>query len=219
MVLTYWEMVIRLIIGAILGGVVGYERERADKPAGLRTHILVCLASTLIMLLSIHVSALYPEERFDPGRIAAQVISGMGFLGAGTIIRQGNIVRGLTTAASLWFVAGLGLAIGAGFYFPSLISVLIVLILFFVRFDKLLRIRPHLAIEISHRGDAGTVREIVEKLHSMNYDISEISSERLFGGRNVVEVRLTHVASKAETKDIISTLSAIEKVDGVTLQE
>lgn len=103
-------MSLKLMLSGILGGVVGYEREVHEHPAGLRTHILVCLGSTLITLIS--VSFVPPDG--DPSRIAAQIVSGIGFLGAGTILRQGSIVRGLTTAASLWAVAGIGMAIGIG---------------------------------------------------------------------------------------------------------
>lgn len=104
------RMVGTLLLAALVGGMVGWERERRDRPAGLRTHILVCLGSALITL----VSARMAVGRGDPGRIAAQIVSGIGFLGAGTIIQQGNVIRGLTTAASLWTVAGIGMAIAAG---------------------------------------------------------------------------------------------------------
>lgn len=103
-------MVLRLVLAGIFGGIVGYEREVHEHPAGLRTHILVCLGAALITMVS--VSFRPPDG--DPGRIAAQIVSGIGFLGAGTILRQGSIVRGLTTAASLWTVAGIGIAVGVG---------------------------------------------------------------------------------------------------------
>lgn len=99
----------KLVLAAVLGGVVGWEREVHERPAGLRTHVLVCMGSALITLISLSFAR--PN---DPGRIAAQIVSGIGFLGAGTILRQGNIVRGLTTAASLWTVAGIGMAIAVG---------------------------------------------------------------------------------------------------------
>jgi putative Mg2+ transporter-C (MgtC) family protein len=103
------RMIGTLLLAAMLGGMVGFERERRDRPAGLRTHILVCLGAALITLVSSHMAG----TRSDPGRIAAQIVSGIGFLGAGTIMRQGNVVRGLTTAASLWTVAGIGMAVAA----------------------------------------------------------------------------------------------------------
>lgn len=104
------EMIGTLLLAAAVGGLVGWDRERRDRPAGLRTHILVCMGSALMTL----VSARMAGTRNDPTRIAAQIVSGIGFLGAGTIMRQGNVIRGLTTAASLWTVAGIGMAVAAG---------------------------------------------------------------------------------------------------------
>lgn len=114
------DIVLRLVISCILGGLIGFERESLDRPAGLRTHILVCVGSTLMMLVSIYGFTDIETINKDPGRIAAQVISGIGFLGAGTILREGLTVTGLTTAASLWVVAGIGLAIGAGLFFTGI---------------------------------------------------------------------------------------------------
>jgi putative Mg2+ transporter-C (MgtC) family protein len=113
------ELVARLCLAALLGGAIGFERERLSWAAGLRTHMLVCVGSCLIMIVSAygfndvldrdHVS-------LDPSRVAAQVVSGIGFLGAGSILLRGDVVRGLTTAASLWSVAAVGLAVGGGLY-------------------------------------------------------------------------------------------------------
>lgn len=115
-------MVLRLLIAAVFGGIVGMERGSGDRPAGFRTHILVCAGSALIMLVSMYgfegfdkVPFEYPKNR-DSARIAAQVVSGIGFLGAGTILHEGITVRGLTTAASLWMISAIGLATGAGMF-------------------------------------------------------------------------------------------------------
>lgn len=125
--ISEWETVMRLLLAVVLGGMIGLERESSKRPAGFRTHILVCVGSALIMIVSINV---FFETKglvnADPGRIAAQVVSGIGFLGAGTILKEGPTIRGLTTAASLWVVSGIGLAVGAGFYFSSITSALIV---------------------------------------------------------------------------------------------
>ncbi len=102
--------ILQLIVSALLGAVVGWEREGRDRPAGLRTNMLVCVGATLITQVS-HITS---ENIGDPGRIAAQIVSGIGFLGAGTILRQGSVIRGLTSAASLWAVAGVGMAVGTG---------------------------------------------------------------------------------------------------------
>ncbi len=132
MSITIWELIGRLVLATGLGGMIGLEREAHNRPAGLRTHILVCLGSTLVMLVSMYglvdVHADTPESRYDAGRIAAQVVSGIGFLGAGTILREGNSVRGLTTAASLWIVAGIGLAVGSGMYIPAVATTVLTMI-------------------------------------------------------------------------------------------
>ena len=119
---------IRLFLSLIAGGLIGFERESRRQPAGLRTHILICVGSTLLMLLSIYIpQQFFDMKNGDPGRIAAQVVSGIGFLGAGAILKLGNNVKGLTTAASIWVVAGIGLAIGAGLYIPAFIALGIIL--------------------------------------------------------------------------------------------
>lgn len=113
-------VILKLILASILGGLIGLERESVNKFAGFRTHILVCVGSALIMLVSMEMYFNFAGKvNADPGRIAAQVVSGIGFLGAGTILREGLTVKGLTTAASLWVVAGIGLAVGSGLYFVA----------------------------------------------------------------------------------------------------
>lgn len=125
-------MVMRLLLAALLGGLIGWERERRNKQAGLKTHLLVAVGSSLIMLTSIYGfdSSLinHPNARFDPARLSAQVVSGIGFLGAGAILRRSNnIISGLTTAATLWVAAAIGLGVGSGFYWPAVITTAIVL--------------------------------------------------------------------------------------------
>lgn len=111
------DLLLRLGVATLLGALIGLERERLERAAGLRTNALVCVASSLIMVVSIYGFA--DSDVLDPSRIAAQVVSGVGFLGAGVIIFRKNTVRGLTTAASLWAVAGVGLAAGCGLYIPA----------------------------------------------------------------------------------------------------
>jgi putative Mg2+ transporter-C (MgtC) family protein len=121
----------KLFIAAILGGIIGWERHKRGRPAGLRTHLLVCIGVTLMMLVSEHIFLKYQGYghdsvlRIDPARIAAQVVTGIGFLGAGTIMRSRASIRGLTTAASLWVVAGIGLAVGSGFILPAVFTTII----------------------------------------------------------------------------------------------
>ncbi len=130
------QVLIRLVLSVVLGGFIGLERQIHRRTAGLRTHILVSLGSCLIMLTSLYIFAIYKNEvPLDPARIAAGVITGIGFLGAGAIIRDRTGIKGLTTAASLWVVAAIGLAAGCGFYSASIFTTLLALItLLFLRY-------------------------------------------------------------------------------------
>lgn len=139
------DLVVRLLLAAVLGGAIGLERELRDQPAGFRTHILVAVGSCLFALVSAFgfdaFLELSPEEiRFDPSRVAAQIVTGIGFLGAGAIIRYGMTVRGLTTAASLWVVAAIGLAVAVGQYTSAGVATGITLLSLWI----LRRVRPRI---------------------------------------------------------------------------
>jgi putative Mg2+ transporter-C (MgtC) family protein len=126
--MSHWVVFHRLVVTALLAGWIGYERERQGRAAGLRTHILVALGSCLVMLTALDMmDTLAGRVEIDPTRLAAQVISGIGFLGAGTIMRSGTSIRGLTTAATLWVVAGIGLAVGSGFVSGAAMATVLVL--------------------------------------------------------------------------------------------
>ncbi len=142
--LTDAQIILRLVLSVILSGFIGLERQVHKRTAGLRTHILVALGSCLIMLTSIYVFDIYKEiTKLDPARIAAGVITGIGFLGAGTIIRDKEGVRGLTTAASLWVVAGIGLASGCGFLRAAIYTTILTLIILLVlRYVEMFILKP-----------------------------------------------------------------------------
>ena len=128
-----WEFVLRIFIAALLGGAIGLEREYRAKEAGFRTHFLVALGSALFMVVSAYGfqgALVTPQHSVDVSRVAAQVVSGIGFIGAGTIIfhKSENVVRGLTTAAGLWVTAAIGLACGGGMYALSIASTVLVLV-------------------------------------------------------------------------------------------
>ena len=119
------EMVLRLLLASAMGAIIGYQRERASKPAGLRTHVLICVGAALFTIASLYAFG----ATADPARVAAGIVAGIGFLGAGAIIRRDEgLVAGLTTAATIWAVAGIGLAVGAGLYLISAVTTAIVLI-------------------------------------------------------------------------------------------
>lgn len=131
----YWEDILKLIITGLIAIIIGYDREQRQKAAGIRTNMIVGIISCLIMIISIRIagSDLGISNDADPARLAAQVISGIGFLGAGTIIKQEDKIEGLTTAASLWGVAGLGLAVGYGLYTLSFAAALIIFVALYIK--------------------------------------------------------------------------------------
>jgi putative Mg2+ transporter-C (MgtC) family protein len=126
-----FEIAVRLLVAATLGSLIGFERERLLWAAGIRTHMLVCVGACLVMIVSAYGfnDVLSDHVVLDPSRVAAQVVSGIGFLGAGSILLRGSVIRGLTTAASIWTVAAIGLAIGGGLYFAGVASTLIILVI------------------------------------------------------------------------------------------
>jgi len=117
------EIIVRIMLGALMGGIIGFERQHHGRPAGFRTHLLVCTASVVLMIISQYFSFRQPVDpsfiRVDPGRIAAGAITGIGFLGAGVIVKAGVSVHGLTTAACIWIVSAIGLALGSGLYLAA----------------------------------------------------------------------------------------------------
>lgn len=153
----------KLVLSLILGSIVGYERKRRGQPAGVRTFSLIAMGSTLAMILSIYVPQEYLGlKNGDPGRIAAQVVTGIGFLGAGAIIQMKGSVRGLTTAAGIWMVAAIGMAIGVGMYIIGLLSTLLILIIL-IWLDK-----------IEHKANLGTdMRNLRIKLDTIIENIND----------------------------------------------
>jgi len=175
-----WNLILRLLIAGLLGGLIGFEREVRAKEAGLRTHFIVALGSALFMLISQFAFT----GRFDAARVAAQVVSGIGFIGAGVIIFQKNVVRGVTTAAGLWVAAAIGLACGAGMYAVAIAATLLTLICLETM---------HI---ISHRYG--------EK--SVTMTISPVTSEQLLDILKEIEGNGTEIASFSVT-DHIATLN------------
>jgi putative Mg2+ transporter-C (MgtC) family protein len=168
------EILLRVFLSAVLGGAIGFERELREREAGLRTHLLVSVGAALFTMVSAYAWTDWrfsTEEGlvFDPTRVAAQVVTGIGFLGAGAIIRQGLSVKGLTTAATLWVVAAIGMATGAGYYMAAVITTVLVLVslwpLRIVAFRIAGRFRPEegrLAIELPAGASAVSLLEAVE---------------------------------------------------------
>lgn len=141
-----WDVALKLFMATFLGAVIGFEREKKGKAAGLRTHAMVCLGSALVMIISTEIFDLYKDvASVDPSRIAAQVVTGIGFLGAGAIIRSTERVKGLTTAAGIWTASGIGLACGIGQYRPAIITTALAMLILvvFLKVDRMIGNEDH----------------------------------------------------------------------------
>ncbi len=163
------ETVGRLIAAALLGSFIGFERERLLWAAGLRTHMLVCVGACLVMIVSAYgfTSVLRSNIVLDPSRVAAQVVSGVGFIGAGSIILRDEVVKGLTTAASLWAVAAIGLAVGGGLYLAAVAATVIILVILAgikPLEERVRSARKSLAIHLQSERDAITLPVLTKKL-------------------------------------------------------
>ena len=178
---TELELVLRLVVAAVLGAVIGIEREIHDHPAGVRTHLLVSLGSALFTVLSIVGFPSPDGTATDPSRVAAQIVTGIGFLGAGAILKYGPTVRGLTTAASLWAAAGIGMAAGAGLPFLGLAATVIVVMslwplrLLSKRLELAAPRRLHVRVQIR---DSARLSELFDWLDERHVDIIHLDSER-----------------------------------------
>jgi putative Mg2+ transporter-C (MgtC) family protein len=207
--------VIRLSVAAFLGGVVGMERQQRHKSAGLRTHILVSLGSCLIMLISYKLYAsVQGLTNADPARLAAQVVSGIGFLGAGTIMKEGLTIKGLTTAASLWVVAGVGLAVGAGYYVGAVATtVLSVLALTYLpRFERLYGCGPsQVALAVRSVDKPGQIGRIGSYLGTKNVAICDIKIDEISKNDIYVSV-IVDVTDRRIIPDIVEGLKGIDGV-------
>lgn len=208
-----FNIAIRLALSAFFGAAIGSERVKKKRPAGIKTHALVAMGSTLVMLTGEFLVIQYGSQT-DVARLAAQVISGVGFLGAGTIMVTGRSqIKGLTTAAGLWFSAALGLAIGAGFYSAAIISMIMVYIIthFFAIYDNYLHRNSFLMdvyIEFSKDISVGT---ILKTMRGQGISIEDIEILSEVGSRSIVMLTL-HLPGKWKHSD---ALKLIEEIDGV----
>ncbi len=208
--ISYQEVFIRLLLAVLAGGLVGYQREKHERPAGLRTHILVALGSTLVMIVSAY--GFFGRNFADPTRIASQVVVGVGFLGAGTIIRQGSLVIGLTTAASLWTTAAAGLALGLGWYEVAVFTVFLVFLVlsFFKRIEEKYWRRHLIQLEVTA---SQALKGLKEKLPSRDFKVEKF--EKKFEERGVSYLILAEIRPSLELTELaekISSLKGVKKV-------
>jgi putative Mg2+ transporter-C (MgtC) family protein len=192
------DLVLRLTVSLLLGGIIGYERERNSRPAGFRTHILVCVGSTLLMLISAYAFGDFagrPGVQMDPTRLAAQVIPSIGFLGAGTILRNDFSVTGLTTAASLWVASAIGLAVGVGFYWGALTATALVLISLYIlnKVEKKFITGSQMYIlKVVSLGETGIIGNVSTKLTDRRVTIKKLAIlEEVRDDKPVFEIILT----------------------------
>ena len=210
-----WDQVfLRLTLAAALGATIGFERELREREAGLRTHLLVCLGSALFTIISAYgfhefLTSGGAVVRTDPTRIAAQIVTGIGFLGAGAIIRDGMSVRGLTTAATLWVVAAVGMACGAGYYWPAAAAAALTLLALWplrvAAYHTIERIKPEerrLTVELA---EGQPIAELLAALDDVR--VFELQDE---ADRRIVQLELGEV-----NEQVVSRLSELPYVTGV----
>lgn len=181
---TELDVFVKLLLAALAGGLIGFEREKHGRPAGLRTNLLVSLGSCVMMIVSEAFYIKYGMHtadstlRLDPGRVAAQIVTGVGFLGAGVILKEGASVRGLTTAASLWAVAGLGMAFGMGFHSLGAMATVLVLISLNLlkKLDPLIKKDRFLTLTITAVNRDGLLDELLTIFAARKLSITDISS-------------------------------------------
>ncbi|KRL67822.1 MgtC/SapB family protein [Companilactobacillus versmoldensis] len=224
-------VVIRLILATVISGVIGYNRAQKHRPAGIRTHILVCLGACIIALIqkeigfnALEIARQYPQYkgivRADDARLIAQVVSGIGFLGAGTIIVEHHSIKGLTTAASLWVVACLGLAVGMGNYVIAIASFIVVygVIAFLKRFVRVSPVR-NLEIQYLHKSDFKQfIQEYFKEkdivVNNVSYKANKTDDGYLY--TSVYEVKLPHKLTYVNVVEDLAGNDNITKVNAVT---
>jgi putative Mg2+ transporter-C (MgtC) family protein len=212
--LSGWEALARLAVAGGLGAAVGFERELRDREAGIRTHLLVSLGSALFTIVSAFGFHEFLTNggsvvRADPTRIAAQIVTGIGFLGAGAIIREGLSVRGLTTAATLWVVAAIGMASGAGYYWPAVATTVLAIFalwpLRLIAYRTIERIKPEenrLTVELREGQPIGP---FLDQLHNVRH--FELQEEL---DRRVLQLELEHI-----DEHLVAQLADLDYVIGV----
>jgi putative Mg2+ transporter-C (MgtC) family protein len=225
--LSIIEIIIRMLLAIIIGGVIGFEREHKNRPAGLRTHILVCLGATILALIqqeicvdAIQTAIQMPKVsgviRADPARLIAQVVSGVGFLGVGTIIVTKHSVKGLTTAASLWAVAGIGLALGMGYYQIGILGFLAIYFSLTV-IKKYLKVPTVKKLEVRYKHRVETkeyINQYFEKhniyLEDVMFDVELVGEDRVY--RNIFTVDLPKSMTYADLIEELSMYKNITKI-------
>lgn len=211
------EIIIRLLAAAGMGALVGLERERSGQPAGLRTHIILVVGAALAMCLSINLAMQFRPEvpNGDPARLAAQVVSGIGFLGAGAILRYGTSIKGLTTATSLWTMAIVGLAVGAGYYLVAgavTLLLLVVLVILNALEHRFFSSYTTFAITLSVDDRSGIVEDVKRVFEQTGRRLTSISVERSFSHKRMKLELVARVRGDQALEEVMASLASIKGI-------
>jgi putative Mg2+ transporter-C (MgtC) family protein len=220
------EMVTKLLLASVLGALIGLEREVHGRPAGFRTHLLVSLGSCLFTIISIDVYRIYGNFSgvgmvgVDPGRIAAQVVTGIGFLGAGAIIREKASIRGLTTAACLWVAAAIGLSCGVGRYAPAIVVTLLafVSLLLLKKVEIRLRRDTYIAVMVWSADLGGQLEKIGQVMEMCQVEVLNAAIERDLEKRSVYFEFQVMSSVRKLSSDLVDRVAAVEGVRKVRIE-
>ena len=217
------QIILRVLLGAALGAVIGFERERDNQPAGLRTHMILVIGATLAMVLSVNLGYLFarPGTPADPARLAAQVISGIGFLGAGAILRYGFNVKGLTTATSLWTMAIVGLAVGAGYYLIGVVTtalMLLVLGLLNVIENRFVRTSVSRYIVVQADYNKGVVKSIRKLVNEFADDLLSFTIQKHVKNKRLRIQIVARIHRDQTLEELVDSLSDIEGIRSLKVE-
>ena len=210
------EFLTKILVAFVLSGVIGLEREVVRRPAGIKTHTLICISATLVMALGIYMTELFPETSGDPTRLAAQILSGIGFVGAGTILSNGMTVKGVTTAASLLATTCIGLAVGAGFYEGAVISTIFVFLILCFGTPAQKAISKNLkktVIAVTSKNLTGTLSKAQEVLEENDLEVFSVKQIRNYADRTItIKFKVKYENSMSKS----TLFKQLKAIDGVT---
>jgi len=220
-VIPWHEIFLRLAAALLAGGAIGFERERDSQPAGLRTHMILALGAALVMILSINIAIEFQGQDAEPTRLAAQVVSGIGFLGAGAILRFGFNVKGLTTASTLWTTAMVGMAIGYGYYLVSFFAVVIMLVVLTLveRFEKkFVRVNIMRTVVIDVHDREGILREVRKTMTKLADAIIAFNVQKSVKNKHMRLEIIARFNRSEKLEDMMEVISSIEGVRGIKIE-
>ena len=220
--LSFETMAFRVVISTIAGFVIGFERKIHLQSAGLRTHILICLSATVMMMISLYIPQVYAPDRSDPTRIAAQIVSGIGFLGGGAILHQGLNIRGLNSAATVWTAAGIGMAIGCGMIDIAFIVVIVSVILMFSleKFEqKYFPAEQIKHLELIYKNDMINMKLLNEELKNYGLIIINVDFSKELAEKQVRIIYTVKVPDDLDIPNLLDGIKYIGNLDKIKLKD